>query len=290
MELLHLKYFLTVAKTEHITKAAKELNIVQPALSKTISSLEKEICVSLFDRKGKYIELNENGRFFYEKVNQSLSILENSIKELQEKNSVLENEIKLLVLAASPLIPDILSKFRSLYPQITFELSQDLESPSNCRNFDFYIYSAPNINELDKNSINLLTEELSVAVPISHPLAKKSKVSLHDLYLENFITLGQGNFKEVVYSILKSGKFTPNIVFESNNPFTLKNLISSGQGISIVPSMSWNFKDDPYIKLLSFDNNTYKRNVNLSWNEAKYKSNHILLFKEFIMDYFENIR
>ena len=290
MELLHLKYFLTVAKTEHITKAAKELNIVQPALSKTISSLEKEISVSLFDRKGKYIELNENGRFFYERVNQSLSILENSVKELQEKNAVLENEIKLLVLSASPLIPDILSKFKSLHPQITFELSQDLESPSNCRNFDFYIYSAPTNSKLDKNSITLLTEELSVAVPTAHPLAKKSQVSLPDLYLENFITLGQGNFKEVVYSVFKNAKFNPNIVFEGNNPFTLKNLISSGQGISIVPSISWNFKHDPYIKLLKFGDRTYKRNINLSWSETKYKSNHTLLFKDFVIDYFENIR
>ena len=59
MEITHLRYFKKTAELEHITKAAQELHVAQPSLSRTISMLEDELKVKLFNRKGKSIELNE---------------------------------------------------------------------------------------------------------------------------------------------------------------------------------------------------------------------------------------
>lgn len=67
MELLQLEYFLTVAKLEHMTKAAQELRIAQPALSKTIARLEQDLGVPLFDRQGRKIRLNPYGQAFMKK-------------------------------------------------------------------------------------------------------------------------------------------------------------------------------------------------------------------------------
>lgn len=64
MELLQLKYFQTVARLEHMTKAAEELHIAQPSLSKTIARLEKDLGVPLFDRQGRQITLNSFGKYF----------------------------------------------------------------------------------------------------------------------------------------------------------------------------------------------------------------------------------
>ena len=61
MLLSQLNYFQVVAQYQHISKAAEQLHIAQPSLSSTISKLEKELNVSLFDRKGRNIKLNENG-------------------------------------------------------------------------------------------------------------------------------------------------------------------------------------------------------------------------------------
>ena len=61
MEITHLRYFKKTAELEHITKAAQELHVAQPSLSRTISMLEDELKVKLFNRKGKSIELNEYG-------------------------------------------------------------------------------------------------------------------------------------------------------------------------------------------------------------------------------------
>ena len=68
MELLQLKYFLTVARLEHMTRAADELGIAQPPLSQTIARLEEELGVPLFDRLGRNIHLNHFGRAYVQRV------------------------------------------------------------------------------------------------------------------------------------------------------------------------------------------------------------------------------
>ena len=64
MDILQLKYFISVAETGHLTKAAKSLFIAQPALSRSIARLEAEIGVPLFERKGRGIQLSEYGKLF----------------------------------------------------------------------------------------------------------------------------------------------------------------------------------------------------------------------------------
>ena len=83
MNLYHLRYFVTLAKLEHYTKAAEELCITQPSLSHAISLLEKELGVTLFQKEGRNIVLTKCGKIFLEKVKESLKILDNSILELK---------------------------------------------------------------------------------------------------------------------------------------------------------------------------------------------------------------
>ena len=73
MELLQLRYFCTVAHYQSVTRAAAELMISQPALSKSLRNLETELGVKLFDRTGRGIQLNSTGNYFYREVVSALS-------------------------------------------------------------------------------------------------------------------------------------------------------------------------------------------------------------------------
>lgn len=84
MELLQLHYFQTVARMEHMTKAAKELRIAQPALSKTIARLEEDLGVPLFDRQSRQIKLNSFGKAFLKSVDTALSALEEGRREVSD--------------------------------------------------------------------------------------------------------------------------------------------------------------------------------------------------------------
>jgi DNA-binding transcriptional LysR family regulator len=85
LELLQFNYFQTVARLEHMTKAAEELHIAQPALSKTISRLESDLGVPLFDRHKRNIMLNAFGRIFLEQVEIALNALEEGKRRVVEE-------------------------------------------------------------------------------------------------------------------------------------------------------------------------------------------------------------
>lgn len=84
MELLQLKYFQTVARLEHMTKAAEELHIAQPSLSKTIARLEKDLGVPLFDRQGRQITLNPFGKVFLKRVERIFHELSEGEREIKD--------------------------------------------------------------------------------------------------------------------------------------------------------------------------------------------------------------
>ena len=109
MDLLQLRYFLVVARREHISKAAEELYIAQPSLSRTIRRLEKEIGVPLFDRRGKSIRLNQFGQAFLEYVEQQFRLLEEGQHKVREMAGLEQGDISLA--AASLLwLPDLVHR------------------------------------------------------------------------------------------------------------------------------------------------------------------------------------
>ncbi len=98
MELLQLRYFQALAKNQQLTKTATELMVSPPALSATISRLEKELGVSLFDRIGRSITLNENGKLFLNYIDHALTDIDNAISALQAP----EKEFRPLPLQTPP--------------------------------------------------------------------------------------------------------------------------------------------------------------------------------------------
>lgn len=289
MDLLQLKYFKTVAKFENVTKAANELYVAQPALSKTISRLEKELGVDLFDRRGKYIHLNEYGKAFLEKVNIALEALEDGKREIKDLQGTELGDIRLVFLAASTIIPELLSEFCKLHPHISFQLFQHFSRDANNSDFDLCISSSCEYRE-NNNNIALLTEEIYLAVPLNHPLAKKKSISLIELSNENFISLKTGKgLREITDEFCKKADFRPKIIFESDDPSTVRGLIKAGQGVAFIPQVSWGSSIGDSMALLHIKEPQCKRTIFISWLEHRYLSKATLLFRDFAVEYFKNL-
>lgn len=286
MELLHLKYFQTVAKTQHMTNAAKKLHIVQPALSRVINSLEKELGVELFDRNGKTISLNENGEMFLETVNETLSVLENGIKKLLDNNNQSKPEIKLLVLAGSNTLPDLILDFKKIYPETTFKLLQHVNGEIDYKDFDFCISST--LDEvISPFSITLLEEELFIGIHTNHPIASKDSIFLEEISNENFISFQSNKpFRTISHSLCQYAGFKPKIVFESDVPYIVRQLIVAGLGISFIPEVSWNIHEDNSLKLLKVIDPVCKRYINISWHPDNYMGKYAKEFRDFAVKHY----
>lgn len=118
MELNQLYYFLAVAKTENITKAAQELFITQPALSRVILRLETELGASLFDRKGGRLVLNEYGELFSSYIRPALELIDDGVHALTGKLSSREVEIHNYIIG--DIFTSIVEKCLAEFPDMTF--------------------------------------------------------------------------------------------------------------------------------------------------------------------------
>lgn len=115
MELLQLHYFRKVARLQHLSQAARELHITQPALSQMIAKLEKELGAPLFSREGRRIRLNAFGEAFLKKVETALEALEEGQRIVADMAG-LEKGVVSFDATFIPHFPDVLDAFRREIP------------------------------------------------------------------------------------------------------------------------------------------------------------------------------
>jgi len=126
MDLRQLKYFLAVAETGQITKAAKRLNITQPPLSQQLILLEKELGLKLFERGKKRIHLTTAGNILHNRAEQMMELMKTTMNELQETNEGIAGKLTLGTVTSSggSLLPERIQQFHHQYPKVTFDLRQ----------------------------------------------------------------------------------------------------------------------------------------------------------------------
>ncbi|WP_265444749.1 LysR family transcriptional regulator [Flexivirga meconopsidis] len=240
MDLLALQYFRTVARLEHLSRAADELHVAQPSLSRTIARLEDELGVPLFTRQGR-VRLNENGRVFLRHVERALSELDDGRRALDDLKGGAGGEV---VVAAESLLTltGVLSTFRRVKPEIRVRLQQaaagEMRRQLRSGEIDFGIASQ-SVNAEDLESVELVREEVLLAMPQSHPRAHQDAIPVADLTTEDWVTTRRGHWqRELLERLFADAGAQPTIACESNEPGVSQDLISAGLGIGLIPAMS----------------------------------------------------
>jgi LysR family transcriptional activator of glutamate synthase operon len=287
MELLQLQYFLTVARLEHVTEAARSLHVSQSSLSKTIQRLEEDLGVPLFDRIGRKLRLNEFGSRFLRRAEKALFELEQGKQEISDFSRPEHGTLELAVTTASTL-PNILREFRKKRPYIQFHVqmltTQEMVALLHRGEVDFCL-SSPPIQGDDIECQIVYIDPILVAVPKGHRLAERSSVSLSDLKDEWFVGVKRGyGTRDLVDSICQSAGFTPKYVYEGDEPARLSTLVEAEIGIAFIPSTARFSREQ--IKYLQIENHELVREIALLWNRSRYISRAALEFREVVEAYF----
>ena len=124
MELRLLRYFLTVAKEQSFTKAAEQLHITQPTLSRQMTALEDELGITLFLRTGKRTTLTDEGILLKRRALEILNLEEKTLKELKGKEDVVEGTITIGCgeFAAVETLARICKTYKEKYPLVQIAL------------------------------------------------------------------------------------------------------------------------------------------------------------------------
>ncbi len=287
MKLAQLQYFLSVAETNSFTKASEQLYISQPSLSVSIQKLEDELGVKLFCRDKKRIFLTSSGEYFQRQAEEILSKIQSTKQDLYEKK-ISKQILKIGVLETLSLncVVKFISEFNKVSSDVLIEHTSgnimELEKWLEKGQIDLAITTTTEETKFD-NSYLLFQQDYAAAVAANHPLSKQQSVSYEELNELPFIDRIICENREYVHQWLTTKGVIPKIHYRTAHDELCKALVSTGNGLAIMPTLN-NTPNITYLPLLDFDLN---RNIGLVWSSEK-NSNDINKVLEFLTSYFES--
>lgn len=285
MELLQLRYFTTVARTLNISQAAKHHLIPQPAMSKTISRLEKELGVALFDRYKNRLTLTDEGKIFYQSVSQSLNSIDDSVERIRNADAPLTGELKILVLQHRETLVDCIMAFKKRYPQVSFRIFYDRDA---IEDFDICIACEQPGHDFGGN-VCLITEPLKLVVSAEHPAAGAAAIPFRDLQGEEFAVISHNSnlWLQAALQCREAG-FEPKASITCSDLHCLMKYIGAGMAVTLGPEVAWKNLHSDRVAFVPTVPSLY-RSTYIFWNELKSASRLQDAFREFTVEYFRSL-
>lgn len=286
MTLTELKYIVAVARERHFGRAAEACFVSQPTLSVAIKKLEDELDVKLFERGSNEVTVTPLGE---EIIRQAQSVIEQAaaIKEIAKRGKdPLAGPIRLgIIYTIAPyLLPDLVRQNIQLTPQMPLMLQE---------NFTVKLLDMLRTGELDCAILAepfpdqgfamapLYDEPFVVAVPAGNPLAKRQTLSSEEIKAETMLLLGNGHcFRDHVLEVcpefarFASGAEGIQKSFEGSSLETIKHMVASGMGITVVPQLSvprspaGELLPSEYVAYIPFSEPVPTRRVVLAWRKT----------------------
>jgi len=244
MEIQQLRYVVAVARTGNFSRAAEQCHVSQPSLSQQIQKLEDELSERLFDRMKRAVKLTPHGEAFLRRAVRILEEVEAAKREATDAKELLRGVMTVGVLPtiAPYLLPDVMAEFMEKYPGVEIVIQEDttarLLKLALAYEIDFALASRP-IQDERLEVKELFAEELLLALPPGHPLARKRTVSAADLEKERLIVMKEGHcLGDQVLRFCDRRDLHPKISFRSAQLETIQSLVIAGLGISLIPAMA----------------------------------------------------
>lgn len=281
-----LQYAVELSESLNFSLVAEQLGISQPALSKQILSLEKELNVKLFDRTNVPMTLTPAGEYFIHEARKLLYQEDQLIRSMEDFKSGKRGS---LVIGISPfrslyLIPNIAKKFKEKYPGVEIVLneagSDQLRKDAAEGKFDFAVVNLP-VDESVLDVTPIEADTLVLAVPkamidkITPSSADRfSQIDLKDCEALPFVVVGQSQeLRQLFEKLCASSEIQPNVAVEVNGVTTAWAMTRAGVGATLLPlQFIENFDFDDSIVLFALKNTAYSRQPAIITRRGQYIS------------------
>lgn len=290
MDLRQFRYFVAVARERNFTRAARQLNIAQPPLSRQIQLLEEEVGVPLLIRNSRPVQLTDAGRLFFEQAIQVLGRVE-QMQAATRRVGLHQRSVLSIGFVASTLygvLPTLMRKLRQHAPELDIQMVelmsvQQIQALNEGRidiGFGRVHHSDPNMS-----SIVLHEERLAVALPMESLMARESTpLPVHQLAREKLIVYPKEprpGFADQVLNILDRHGVQPGEVMEVREIQTALGLVAAEFGVCVTPASARQMRHDVHYRLIDGDRATSPVIVSHRANDS---SKYISLTKQLIRE------
>lgn len=278
MTLNELRYVVTVAQTQHFSKAAEACNVSQPSLSIAIRKLEEELGITIFQRGKRQVEVTPEGEAV---VLQAQKVLEeaeklNYLKSLQK--NPLQGVLKVgAIFTIGPyLYPSLIPYMRKHYPEMPLHIDEDytenLRKKLLKAEIDIAVLALP-FSDPAIDTLEIYDEDFIPLFYEGHPFSQQSEIDVKDIRSTELLMLGKGNcFRDQVIAAcpdcLSPGPNQENWVIGSSLE-TIRHMVAMKLGITVMPVTALAKQADyPGLDSRPFSSPVPKRRIVLAWRSS----------------------
>jgi DNA-binding transcriptional LysR family regulator len=289
MELRHLIYFEAVARHEHVSRAAIELAVAQPAITKQLKDLERELGGGpLFERVGRRLRLTETGRVLQSHVRTILANVETTRAEMRERGGMRGGRVGL---GAPPsvgerLLPEVLRSFHRGHPDVELRIvegdSQTLLEHLDRGTLDLAVVTLP-VVQRGLVLAELFSEDLVVALAHEHRLAARASLRIADLAEQRFMLYSPaGYIRQALTLACRQAGFAPRVMLDSGSMELLLRLVEANLGVAVVPRLVVEGRDQ--LAALPLHDPPLTRTMGLVWREGRVLAPAVARLRDFVVE------
>lgn len=265
-EVAGLRVMRAIAAEGSFTSAARSLGYTQPAVSQMVRRLEQRAGTVLVERHGRTVRLTEAGEVLARHAVQVLAALDNAEAEVAAIAGLQSGRVRLMAFPSSSatLVPKALASVKAAHPGVTVKFSE-AEPPESlaalraglCDLAVAFTYEGTDAGRGEDDLeglevIDLLTDPVTVVLPVDHPLSEQDVVRLTDLEHEQWIA-GCPRCRGHLLSLSDTAGFQPEVAFETEDYVAVLGLVAAGLGVALVPRLILASVSHPGVRALPLE-------------------------------------
>ena len=246
LDVVRLRVLVAVARTGTVTAAARELHYSQPSVSHHLARLETETGAQLLQRVGRGIRLTEAGRVLLGHAEAILDRMSAAHAQIESVARMAGGRLRIgaFQTATATVVARAIAAFAHEHPNVELSLveavTRDAVRRLRAGDIDLAVVTHfPDLDGADVEVVDLVDDELLVALPATHRLAHKPRLRLRDLRDETWIEAGGGGTQPTLLAAAaRAHGFEPRVSFAAEQWLSKQGLVAAGVGVTLIPGLA----------------------------------------------------